>query len=195
MIFKILFFAASMGVKGFWSYFYALSNLHELLLEKVVGDGSTLLVDGSSYMFYLMNMVSRDDGELIDRRYGGSYEEFRRIIRREFITLINLGFKVEVFFDGKSSKFKEEILNNRGVQGTSNWENFNKVVQCQHTVIDQDALPLPPLTRLAFELVLRQDFADTVKLVHCRGEADIDLGLECEKLNRKGACYVYSQDR
>lgn len=184
-----------MGVKGFWNYFYNLSNLHELLLEQVDCNGSTLLVDGSSFMFFLMNMVSRGDGELIDRRYGGSYEEFRRIIRREFSYLLALGFKIVVFFDGRSSKFKEEIQRDREAQGTSNWEHFYDVVQYQYTVIDQDTLPLPPFTRMFFELVLRQEFADTVQLVHCSGEADVDLGIQCAQRGQQSACYIYSQDR
>lgn len=184
-----------MGVKGFWNYFYACSNLHELLIEHVIGDGSTLLVDGSSFMFFLMNMVSREDGELIDRRYGGSYEEFRRIIRRECTLLLEAGFKLVVFFDGKSSKFKDQVAQTRVTTGSSNWTHFYEVIQYQHTVIEQDSLPLPPLTRIFFELVLRQDFADTIELVHCHGEADVDLGLQCVRRSREGPCYIYSQDR
>jgi hypothetical protein len=190
-----------MGIEGFWSYITK-SGLHDLFVEQVKCQGATLLIDGSNFMFHLMKLTVENGTEPIDRRFGGSFAEFRTIIRREVNQLLQLGFKITVYFDGHASGFKKKA----GVAPSGNahverwkdeWADLHHVITYELKVIDQDSLPLAPLTRHFFELVLVQDFADTVKLVSCDREADIVIAQDCMRLIAAGkkASFIYSDDR
>jgi hypothetical protein len=190
-----------MGIEGFWSYIYK-SGLHDLFMEQVTCQGATLLVDGSNFMFHLMKLTVENGDQPIDRRFGGSYAEFRAIIRREVNQLLDLGFSITVFFDGHASAFKKKVLpasqGNAGVTGwKKEWADLHHIINYEVKVIDQDSLPLAPLTRHFFELVLWQDFGDTVQLVTCDREADIVIGQRCMQLIASGkkSCFIYSDDR
>lgn len=181
-----------MGIKeGFWSYF-TVSELNELLLEQVPSN-STLLIDGSSFMFYIMNQCVNEGGEPIDRRYCGSYAEMRRIICREIKFLQDLGLELKVYFDGKSSAFKNFEAEGRSLNRNTKWDDFYKIISFDYKVIDQDYLPLPSWTRIFFELVLREE---SIEIIKCEVEADLILGKDCREHNKiHKNCYIYSQDR
>jgi hypothetical protein len=190
-----------MGIEGFWSYIIK-SGLHELFVEQVNCKGATLLIDGSNYMFHLMKLIIENGTEPIDRRFGGSFAEFRAIIRREVNQLLQLGFKITVYFDGHASDFKKKAgasppANKFVERWKDEWANLHDVITYHVKVIDQGNLPLAPLTRHFFELVLVQDFADTVKLVKCDREADIIIAQDCKRLIAAGkkASFIYSDDR
>jgi hypothetical protein len=190
-----------MGVQGFWSYM-SKSGLEDLFVEQVNCHGASLLVDGSNFMFHLMNCKVENGTEPIDRRFGGSFAEFRAIIHREVNHLVQLGFNITVFFDGHASAFKnkgasptQKTINKFSWTGA--WENLYEVITYEWKVIDQTCLPFAVLTRHFMELVLIQDFADTVKLVSCDREADAVIAHECKQAISAGkkACYIYSDDR
>eukprot|EP01040_Poterioochromonas_malhamensis_P011766 gene11766-12838_t len=194
-----------MGVKGLLSLLSKFTDFHELFLETIPRE-SILLIDGNNFMFYLMglyinNTSTTTTDEQIDRRYGGSYEEFREIILREFNYLCHeLGFQLEVYFDGYDDHhvhtFKGSVIEEREKYRIKSWENLYKMLLYRSKVINQDSLPLPPLTRFLLEFYLKRDVISrerSIRFIQCRGEADIDMGKRCQELNHLYEQYQQSK--
>lgn len=193
-----------MGVKGLLSLLSKFTDFHELFLETIPRE-SILLIDGNNFMFYLMglyinNTSTTTTDEQIDRRYGGSYEEFREIIIREFHYLCyELGFQLEVYFDGYDDHnvhtFKGLVIEEREKYRIKSWENLYKMILYRSKVINQDSLPLPPLTRFLLEFYLKRDVIQEgrIRFIQCRGEADIDMSKRCQELNHLYEQYEQSK--
>eukprot|EP01031_Cornospumella_fuschlensis_P036152 gene36152-43847_t len=182
-----------MGVKGLLNLLTKFTDLHQLFLETTPA-GATLVVDGNNFMFYLLGLCEEGKSQPLDRRYGGSYESFRKIITREFSYLQQLGFEIEVYFDGHASSFKDFVLNDKKNTIDASWIDFYVKILYRHKVLDQSTLPPPPLSRISFEWNLKQHFP-SIKVIQEEGEADIAIGFRCQELQGMGkAAFVYSDD-
>ena len=160
-----------------------------------VPSGSKLLIDGNSFMFWIMKQTSAFSNRQIDRRYVGSFREFRDMIIEKIAFLTELGFDVVIYFDGRNGErqhdFKQLTLEERREGINDAWVTMHQTIKYRKTVFDQDVLPLPTLTRYFFELVLKLACRH-VKIINCKGEADIFLGLACAVDSERS--YIVSED-
>lgn len=192
-----------MGVKGFWVYLERFLDFHELMKERLLPDASggmgTLLIDGNNAMFTLLYLKVCEDtqqtpGSPIDLRFGGSYEEYRDIIRREFLKLQEMGFQLEVYFDGKTPPLKSVEVSVRRSTRNESWATMYDVLSSKHITFNLRDLPLPVLSKHILQIVLKRDFPD-IPIHHCASEADHSMGLRCKQLNDAGSkAYIYSED-
>ena len=117
---------------------------------------------------------------------GGSYEDFHKIIHREISRLRDeLGFNLEVVFDGPASPFKAQTMEMRKDKIDDDWKEFYQVIRTHTKVFNQDRLPVPPFTKLSFAVFLRREFPD-ILIVQSKGEADIEMGNKCNEVNNTG---------
>lgn len=182
-----------MGIKGLFQYFSQM-DLEDLLLEKIPR-GSTLVVDGLSFMFHIMSVAGvLEDRSRIDRRQLGNYRQYREVLVREVNALTNRGFLLEFYFDGKSSPFKR--LKERKIRDSrvfARWKKLCKALQHHYKLVTQEEFPLAHLTRLVMQQVLRNELGAVVN--QCVGEADLDIGHRCAELRSQGrAAFAYSND-
>ena len=190
-----------MGVKGFWQFLERFLDFHEFMKEYLqpgTGD-SVLLVDDNNIMFTLIHMKVREDTQTTlgfpsDGRYGGSYGEYRDVIVREFTKLQAMGFKLEVYFDGRPPPLKEIEISARRTFKNMSWATLYDVLISEHITFDLKDLPLPALTKHILEVVIRREFPE-IQIFHCQNEADHVMGMKCNLLNSEGTkAYVYSND-
>lgn len=134
----------------------------------------------------------------IDRRYCGSYSEYRLLIIEELKVINNYGFKVSVYFDGKrdigfKNSMKKQESNDKDYKEISSWDYFYNAIDNNQFIRDHSDIPLPVMTAQCLISVLRELSINDIRF--CNGEADIDMAKDCRNYNSKGEeCYVYSDD-
>ena len=134
----------------------------------------------------------------IDRRYCGSYSEYRLLIIEELKVINSYGFKVSVYFDGKrdigfKNSMKKQESNDKDYKEISSWDYFYNAIDNNQFIRDHSDIPLPVMTAQCLISVLHELGINDIKF--CNGEADIDMAKDCRNYNNKGEeCYVYSDD-
>lgn len=165
--------------------------------------------------------VETTDSGLLDRRYGGTYDELVAIIAKDIEDLQSMGFKLTFVLDHheKTSRkeeedadheaegegdaeidhhsiFKRNVRASRKKDQISNWERLQTVIGDELRVFSQKDLPLPPCTFAVFKQFLFENAAQlSFEIDYELGEADPKIHAKCLALQSQGEeCYVYSYD-
>lgn len=157
--------------------------------------GSVLVVDGSGFLFHVLEAA----GERAAVVLGGDYTAFAEAVRRELNRLLQLGLRVEFFFDGEADIFKDRAQAHRAQQREAMW--FDMYTSCRDgklTVATKD-LPLPPLAMDQLKVVLAKDFK-SIATTRCTGEADLEIAAYVKRKNGgrplpECRYYCYGRDR
>jgi flagellar biosynthesis GTPase FlhF len=188
-----------MGVKGFWTRLlkdYS-QSMHDFVEDIFVG--STLLVDGNSFIFHLIDrqMSTIYKHLSFPKEYGGNYHQLEQMIFLEIERLqLQYGFRLIFYFDGPISYYKGDTTEKRRQQLIERWNNLFNVSQ-GFNPSEPSSLPMPPL----FSVTLRRVLDELrIKQVTCRYEADYEMAIDCAKFNRQNAqkglkkTFCYSSD-
>lgn len=186
-----------------------LKGLQVQAVEEPLPENSTLLIDGSGWMFSLFD-------ETNCKGIGGGYDVFREVIVREVLYLREtLGFYLVVYFDGPESQLKAGTRESRRLQREEKWLTLCSLISGHASAIsnstgregrlkdaigrrtaNQRDLPLPVLVSEQLKQTLS---AMKVEVVSCVGEADQQLALDCVARNTStkdhiGCAFVYAED-
>jgi hypothetical protein len=161
----------------------------------VLPAGSVLVIDGSGFLFYVLEACGESGAALL----GGDYNAFSTRAKREIKNLTQMGLRIEFFFDGEADIFKDMTQVRRAEQRETMW--FELYTSCRDrklTMAHKD-LPLPPLLMDQLKEVLRADFK-SVGVTHCEGEADHAIATYVKRKNggrpiHECPYYCYGRDR
>jgi HrpA-like RNA helicase len=149
-----------MGVKNLKTIFkqYSRANKRERIPE-----GSTLCIDGNGWTYYLYRTL--------ERKYGGEYAKFDRLIRKQVRKMLRNKLNLIVFWDGPTVYMKEDCRNARKANNEKRWQNL------QSFCLDgekhkKDDLPKPPVVNEQLKSTLKELEVATVV---CDAEADITI--------------------
>ena len=151
-----------MGVKNLKSIYKQHKRLNA---QETIPSGSVLCIDGNGWAYYLYRNL--------DRKYGGDYVAFDRIIRQQVSLLRKHGMLLKVFWDGPVIYMKEECAKERRNNNERRWQNMQNLCTDGED-FDSDNLPKPQL--------INEQMTYTLK----------DLGVEfnvCTRLERLG-CFI-----
>jgi hypothetical protein len=189
-----------MGVRGLLKNLLLKYQSSDLDLVEDVYRGSTLLVDGNSFLFHLLDIQMKllyGKEYRIKREYGGNYLELQEVVVKEIHRLSHdFGFKLFFYFDGNKSYFKGDTSEKRRLNILEKWIALHAIVLGNQN-IDQTQLPLLPLAKTVLLNVLG---ALKIPTFHCPAEADQEIAIACERLNKSATkglrrFYCYSKDR
>ena len=192
-----------MGIRGLWTIL--LKEYQDSIFNfiEVIEYGATLLVDGNSFLFHLLNhqVLSIYKRFSFPRELGGCYSLMKEMIRLEIQRLRQkLGFSNLIFyFDGRISYFKGDTKEKRRKQILEQWNKIYSLSlgKLKASSLHPSDLPLPPLAHVLLRQVLEEM---RITIVNCPDEADQIMAIECRKLNSKQSngktvAFCYSGDR
>lgn len=192
-----------MGVRGLWSL--VLKEYQDSIFDftELIENGAVLLVDGSSFLFHLLNrqVLSLYKRFSFPRELGGCYSLIKKMIRMEIERLKQkLGFTTLIFyFDGPISYFKGNTKEKRRREILEQWNKVYSISigKLKAFSLEPSQFPLPPLAHALLREVLREM---KIAMVNCPDEADQKMAIDCRKMNSKSSngktvAYCYSGDR
>ena len=165
-----------MGIKGLKQFLDKEENSH-LHVHEWVPHGSHLHVDANGWMFFAMSSA---EGLAISKQYGGSYQEYDRIIRTKYHSMISAGFSLSFYFDGAESSMRSAKKKDRSLQRIQSWLAIRGAISIGDPEPNQKTLDLPPLTKQQFVSTLESIGAH---LIFCDYEADQAIALACSSGN------------
>ena len=154
-----------------------------------IPEGSTLLLDGNSFVWYICEQVTLYHNNIKnDRRYGGDYVALDEMAKRELQRLqSDLGFTVIVFFDGPQSSFKGDASARRRKMNLDTWYKFHRLIHGS-TSVELDDLPIPLLAVEQFQQTLTDINGNpankSIRIIQSKYEATKDMAVACVKGNR-----------
>jgi hypothetical protein len=141
--------------------------------------GTTLLIDANGFMFFLLD--SKAGIQRVKREYGGCYDAYDALIRREIERLEAFGFKLRFYVDGSAFEVKAHTAEDRIAQREVKWSYMYNYCNGRYKDLVSQ-LPKPPLMGEQYFKTLEAIGAD---IVFCEREADQELALECHRRNQQ----------
>jgi hypothetical protein len=175
-----------MGIHGMKRYL----GLKYQCPEEGFGHGSNLLIDGSGWLFYLL-----DEDLSLQRQLGGSYDEIDKIVREELRHLQDMGFNLTVCLDGEQNRMKDATTTKRRQRREEMWTNlFHATLGDSDKPIVQKDLPIASLALNQLKCTLK---SMDVEIIISDYEADQDIALLCLRRNSLSGLksYCYGADR
>eukprot|EP01031_Cornospumella_fuschlensis_P023422 gene23422-28420_t len=214
-----------MGIRGLWTKVLKDTENNKKDFVENVPRGSTIHVDAMGFIFHACetSIVTRSKQTRppqIERQFGGSYGEFKRLLDSEISRLtIDFGFQLIFYFDGAAppccsilgitsncendystaqsgcgpaSYFKGHTTIERQCQFEEKRANMFEMCLGDRKIAQKD-LPLPPLSQQALICLIGEY---NIQVVNCLYEADQELALGCVRGNKEGNCehFCYSSD-
>lgn len=165
-------------------------DIHGFASElEYIPEGSTLLLDGNSFVWYLCDQVTYYHNSIKnERRYGGHYVALDEMAKRELHRLQNdFGLTVIVFLDGPQSYFKGDFSAKRRKLNLDTWYKFHRLLHGS-TSIELDDLPIPLLAVEQFQQTLAEinnsPTEKSIRIIQSKFEATKDMAVACVKGNK-----------
>jgi 5'-3' exonuclease len=176
-----------MGIKYLAKYLE--ENVDISSLQENIPANSTLLVDSSGFIFYLLSTLTNRQ----DREIGGGYENLDVAIHSHVTFLrFQLGLKLIFFFDGSAIQFKSGTMEKRKLQREERWLRLHDFC-ASGKKYELDELPIAPMSIEQLICYLSRNNIESVK---CVGESDPEMAKMCQSINLNGGkAYCYGQDR
>lgn len=136
--------------------------------EELIPAGSTLVIDGDSFVYEVLNSVASDNLNLL-RECGGVYTALHDKVCTYIEKFRSAGLKLVIYFDGYNyeNKFKQETWDRRGAKDDNDWSKI-----CYRIMIGDEC---PRLPNVGPELTYSQVRASIIGLIpdctFCDGEA------------------------
>lgn len=150
--------------------------------------GSTLVVDGSGFVFYILSTLTR-----LEIETGSGYESLCKLIHAHLCLLkFQLNMNLIFYMDGSATQYKNSTLEKRRMQREERWLKLYNFCT-NRSKCDIRDLPTPPLVMSQLQHYLKHF---RIPVVKCDGEADSAIASKCKELNISGKpAYCYAQDR
>ena len=158
-----------MGVRGLYTIVRA--QLIPGVEKTPVPSGSQILIDGSGWVFYLLESPAL--GEPVRRDLGGDYSELARRAEAEISMFQKHGMKPTVYWDGPRRRMKAQTDASRAVQREDGEDKLRHLC-LDGTKYNQEEYPLPVLAFTQVKYIL--DFMG-IEQIRCDEEADRELAL------------------
>jgi hypothetical protein len=166
-------------------------------LDKFLGDqeikvvelsiGSTLLVDGISWFFWLIH--SRIE---FHNGFGGLYSLFDSLIREQICEL-SLNLQLVFFFDAGQSRLKNALRMERNMKIADKWAQFEYICMNKMKIDESVKLPLPELYIHQLQVTLMEM---NIGVVYCVEETHMEMAIMCNRMRMSGnSCFCYGNDR
>jgi len=165
-----------MGVEGLTTY---IKNNVPILREKIV-KGRNLHIDTNGWVFEIMG----------DRFLAGDYATMDKRIKTRVKLWRSYGLVPIAYFDGDSGSIKQKCVHKRKEQKLKAYDKIREYCEGEKKKMYMNKkLPCPPMV---FEQIISTFGGIGVKVVQCRGEADVYIA-KCAHED-KGYCYAKDSD-
>ena len=173
-----------MGVRGLTSWLR--EHGAEISNMAVLPSGSLVIIDGNGLAFHVLRALSWS-------AMLGGYAEIDAATRSFLATLQQAGLEPAVFLDGRATRLKAGTISSRRRCRADTWESL------QIACLDGRAVPkaeLPEPGMLLESVLSTIESLPGVRVVHCVGEADVEMARACSHSRRAKArdAFIFAND-
>jgi hypothetical protein len=173
---------------------------NDIISIERIPPSSTLLIDGNSYMYHLINintMISNSSiSNTSNNKESFNYNDYNNTITTNINILRYIyKFDIIIYIDGKS-RMKDTTIHDRRKQQEQSWYYLSNSINNSIKHFDQKQIPSPELILTQFLYTLTNL---NVKIVYLDEEADSIIASICDNNNRNtttttGKSYIYGHD-
>lgn len=165
-----------MGIKNLKTFIKRHSKINS---PEILSDNATLCIDGNGWSYYIYRNL--------DRKYGGNYTIYDKLIRSTVRSIQNAGLQLIVFWDGKQIWMKENCYQVRKSNKHQRWQNLQNFCLDSAKYKNED-FPKPPLLNDQLRATLTNL---GIKNIDSDSEADLSIATY---VNNQPNCYAYGDD-